>query len=300
MTLGYDADLFILAFDHRGSFRKRFGIAGTPDADELDRLKDAKMLVFEGFRLAFDGGIQGAGVLVDEEMGAAVAAAAKEAGITLAMPVEKSGQDVFDFEYGDDFGSHIEHFDPAFSKVLVRWNPADDPENKTAQGDRLRRLSDWLHDRDRKFLFELLVPATDDQLAEVGGDTGRYDTEIRPVLTVESMAEIRQAGIEPDVWKIEGLDDAGSCRAVADFITSGGRDQVMAVVLGRGADDAKVDHWLQMGAPVPGYRGFAIGRSIWGPGIDGFVAGDLDRNAAAEAIAAGYRRFYDVYRAAAG
>ena len=299
MSLGYDADLFILAFDHRGSFRKRFGIEGPPTDEQMGTLRDAKMLVYEGFALAAPD-MPGAGVLVDEEMGTAVAEAAKAAGVTFAMPVEKSGQPVFDFEYGDEFGAHIERFDPTFSKVLVRWNPADDADNKEEQGSRLRMLSDWLHDNDRMFLFELLVPASDDQLATVDGDTSRYDTELRPALTLETMAEIRQAGIEPDIWKIEGLDDAASCEAVGEFITADGRDTVSAVVLGRGADDAKVDHWLQTGAPAAGYRGFAIGRSIWGPGIDGFVAGDLDRGEAAQAIADAYRRFYDVYVTAAG
>ena len=299
MSLGYDADLFILAFDHRGSFRKRFGIEGSPTDEQMETLRDAKMLVYEGFSLAAQDGMPGAGVLVDEEMGTAVAEAARAAGVTFAMPVEKSGQPVFDFEYDDDFGPHIESFDPSFSKVLVRWNPADDAGEKAIQGERLKMLSDWLHERDRKFLFELLVPASDEQLASVDGDTGRYDSELRPKLTLETMAEIRQAGIEPDIWKIEGLDDAASCEAVGAFITAEGRDAVSAVVLGRGADDAKVDHWLETGAPVAGYRGFAIGRSIWGPGIDGFVAGDLDRGAAAQAIADAYRRFYDVYQAAA-
>ncbi len=299
MGLGYDGDLFILAFDHRGSFRKRFGIGGEPTPEELERLKDAKMLVYEGFEHATsDGAIGGAGVLVDEEMGTAVAERAAAAGVTFAMPVEKSGQDIFDFEYGDAFPDHIERFDPTFAKVLVRWNPDDDDAAKSEQGPRLHRLSEWLHEHDRKFLFELLVPATDDQLASVDGDSGRYDSELRPRLTLGAMEEIRAAGIEPDIWKIEGLDARADCEAVASFITDGGRDDVIAVVLGRGADDAKVDHWLQMGAPVAGYRGFAIGRSIWGPGIDGFVAGDLDRPQAARAIADAYRRFYDVYRAA--
>ena len=86
---------------------------------------------------------------------------AKERGLLLAMPVEKSGQDEFDFQYGDDFGAHIEEFDPDFSKVLVRYNPDGDAEMNARQTERLKRLSDWLHEHDRKFLFELLVPAED-------------------------------------------------------------------------------------------------------------------------------------------
>ena len=295
MGLGYEGKLNILAFDHRGSFRKKMGVTGTPTAEELERLRDAKHLIWEGFRLVANS-IEGAGVLVDEEMGTAVAIEAKEAGVLLAMPVEKSGQDLFDFEYGEDFGDHITSFDPAFSKVLVRWNPADD--NRT-QAEPLRRLSDWLHERDRKFLFELLVPATDEQLATVEGDGARYDAEIRPGLMVDAIGEITAAGIEPDIWKIEGLDAREDCTRIAELIRSDGRDDVTAVVLGRGADDAKVDHWLEMGAPVDGYIGFAIGRSIWGPAVEAYGTGVMDREAAAADIGERYRRFYDIYTKAA-
>ena len=301
MTLGYDGSLYILAFDHRGSFKKKFGVGADATAEQMQQLRDAKSLVYAGFeQAAADGAPADAiGVLVDEEMGEGVARAAKEAGFILAMPVEKSGQNVFDFEYGDDFGKHIEAFDPDFSKVLVRWNPADDADVKKVQGERLKRLGEWLHDNDRKYLFELLVPASDADLAAVDGDQGRYDTEIRPGLTVTCIEEIQAAGVEPDIWKIEGLDDRADCERLAATIRADGRDGVIAVVLGRGADDAKVDHWLQQGAPVDGYRGFAIGRSIWTAGVDGWSSGEMSHDEAAASIAANYRRFIDVYTAAA-
>lgn len=292
-------EMFILAFDHRGSFKtKMFGISGREEtSEETAALRDAKRLVYEGALKAIDDGLppEVVGVLVDEEMGADVARDAKERGIRLAMPVEASGQPLFDFEYGEDFGAHIDEFDPEFSKVLVRWNPDDDAEDNRTQGERLKRLGDWLHANGRTYLFELLVPATDRQLAlvESGAD---YDTEIRPYLTLEAIRQILDAGIEPDIWKIEGLDRRRSCELLASLVKSDGRDDVIAVVLGRGADDAKVDHWLQMGAGVPGYKGFAIGRSIWWAGVEGFKDGKMSRTEAIDSIAANYRRFIDVYR----
>lgn len=302
MALGYDRRLFILAFDHRGSFKKKmFGISGRDaTADEQARLADAKLLVWEGVEAAIGQGapIEFVGALVDEEMGAAVARRAKERGVTLAMPVESSGKDVFDFEYGEEFGAHIEAFDPDFSKVLVRWNPDDDLEAKREQGVRLRRLSDWLHERDRKFLFELLVPASAAQLARLGGLTSAYDTEIRPAATLAAIEEIQDAGIEPDVWKIEGLDRRLSCQLLAELIRRDGRDGVVAVVLGRGADDSKVGHWLETGAGVPGYAGFAIGRTIWWDAVEGLMSETSSRQAAVERIADNYLRFIDIYQRA--
>src|SRR5918995_471227 len=185
MALGYDGKLYILAFDHRGSFQKKmFGIAGDPTPEETDKITDAKRLIFEGMEKAVERGLDAstAGVLVDEQFGGDVPQLAREHGLSLTMPVEKSGQDEFDFQYGDDFGEHIEEFDPFASKVRVRYNPDGDAEMNKRQLDRLKRLADWLHDHDRLFLFELLVPAEPQQLESVGGDTDRYDAELRPEL----------------------------------------------------------------------------------------------------------------------
>jgi len=300
MELGYDDKLFILAFDHRGSFQKKmFGIEGEPTPEETERIADAKHLIFEGLLLAaLDERSEPelTGVLVDEQFGGRIPAEAKERGLKLSMPVEKSGQDVFDFEYDDAFGEHIERFDPDFSKVLVRHNPEGNAETNELQLGRLKRLSDWLHGHDRKFLFELLVPAEEAQLAAVDGDTDRYDRELRPELMRRTIVEVQQAGIEVDIWKIEGLQERSDCEMIAEQCRAGGRDNVACVLLGRAAPDAQVEHWLRQAAPVEGFLGFAIGRSIWWDALKGFLDGSLPRGEAAERIAASYLRFVEVYR----
>lgn len=300
MPLGYDGKLYILAFDHRGSFQKKwFGLGDEITQEDTDRITDAKALVYEGLELALSKGAQASitGALVDEQFGGDVPQRAKDHGIKLAMPVEKSGQNEFDFQYGDDFGAHIESFDPDFSKVLVRYNPDDpDTEMNKRQLERLKRLADWLHENDRLFLFELLVPATDAQLEQAGGDTDRYDSELRPELMRRAIADIQDAGIEVDIWKIEGVDERSDCEMLAQQTRSGeGRENVVCVLLGRGASDQKVDHWLQQAAPVDGFVGFAIGRSIWGDALTGFLNESLDRETAAQQIAENYLRFVKVY-----
>ena len=186
-------------------------------------------------------------MLVDEQFGGDVPREAKENDQKLAMPAEKSGQNEFDFQYGDDFGEHIEQFDPAFTKVLVRYNPDDpDTEMNKRQLERLKTLADWLHDHDRLFLFELLVPGTDAQLDQVAGDTDRYDAELRPELMRRAIEEIQDHGIEVDIWKIEGVDERSDAEMLAKQTRTGeGRENVVCVLLGRGASDEKVDHWLQ-------------------------------------------------------
>ena len=304
MALGYDGKLYILAFDHRGSFQKKmFGIEGDPTDEESQTIADAKRLIFEGMLKAVEEGAEAGvtGVLVDEQFGAPtdIPGEAKSRGLILSMPVEKSGQNEFDFEYGDDFGAHIERFDPDFSKVLVRYNPDGDAEMNQRQTERLKRLADWLHENDRKFLFELLVPAEEAQLEQVGGDSDRYDAELRPELMRRTIVEFQDAGVEVDIWKIEGIDSQADCERIAETARRDGRDGVTCVVLGRGADDAKVDHWLRQGAPVDGYAGFAIGRTIWWDALKGFVDGSLEREAAIRQVADNYLRFVKVYDEAA-
>ena len=303
MGLGYDGKLYILAFDHRGSFQKKwFGIEGEPSEEETERIADGKRVIYEGLEEALsrgaDAGVTGA--LVDEQFGSDIPQRAREAGLKLAMPVEKSGQNEFDFQFGDEFGEHIERFDPDFAKVLVRYNPDGDAEMNQRQSERLRRLSDWLHENDRKFLFELLVPAEDDQLASVDGDTDRYDAELRPELMRRTIEALQQAGVEADVWKIEGVDERSDCEMLAEQCRTGGRDGVTCVLLGRGANDEKVDHWLTQAAPVDGFVGFAIGRSIWGDALKGFLSEDLSREEAARTVADNYLRFVEVYQEGEG
>jgi myo-inositol catabolism protein IolC len=298
MALGYDKPLYILAFDHRGSFQKKFfGVTGEPNEEETTRISDAKRVIYEGARRALDEGVEAeaAGVLVDEQFGADIARDAKTAGFRLAMPVEKSGQEEFDFQYDEDFGAHIDSFEPNFSKVLVRYNTEGDRAMNDRQAGRLSRLGDWLHEHGRLFLFELLVPATPEQIAAAGGDEQRWDSQERPKLMKAAIEELQDAGVEPDIWKIEGIDRREDCELISATTRRDGRDGVACVVLGRGADDAAVDHWLRMGSGVPGYIGFAIGRSIWWDPLKGFVDGNLGREEAAKQIAANYRRFIDVY-----
>jgi myo-inositol catabolism protein IolC len=299
MALGYDGKLYILAFDHRGSFQKKmFGIEGDPTPEQTETISDAKRLIFEGMLEAVSRGAEASatGVLVDEQFGSDVPARALEHGLKLAMPVEKSGQNEFDFQYGADFGAHIESFDPDFSKVLVRYNPEDDPVLNQRQLGRLKELADWLHAHDRKFLFELLVPATAEQLASVAGDTDRYDGELRPELMRRAIEDIQEFGIEVDLWKIEGVDARDDAVVLAEQARSGeGREGVTCVVLGRGASTAKVEQWLNAASTVEGFVGFAIGRSIWWDALKGFLSEELDRAAAASQIADNYLHFVEVY-----
>jgi myo-inositol catabolism protein IolC len=301
MALGYDRPLYILAMDHRGTLERGiFGLTTAPTKDEIARIVQAKHVIYDGVHAAVDAGVakDEAGILVDEQYGATIAREAVARGELLAMTVEKSGGSELQFEYGDAFGSHLDEFNVTFGKVLVRYNPDGDAALNARQAALLKKLADYLHNSGRKLLLEVVIPGTSGQLATVNGDLYRYDTEIRPDLTVRMIEQLQAAGIETDIWKIEGLDRRADCIRVAAQARSGGRDRVGCVVLGRAADLPRVEHWLREAAGVPGYVGFAIGRTLWWDAIKEYVAGNLDHAGATARIAASYRGAVETYVAA--
>jgi myo-inositol catabolism protein IolC len=302
MPPGYDKPLYLMAFDHRGSFEHDlFGATEPVPPAVHDGIVAVKDLIYEAHAAALAAGAPAGlcGVLVDEEFGAGVARKATAAGVPLAMPVERSGQDEFEFEYGDDFGAHIEAFDPTFAKVLVRYNPDADDSLNRRQTQRLARLSHWLRDQGRRFLFELLVPATPAQLERFGGDQREYDRRLRPDLVVATIAALQAGGVEPDIWKIEGLDSRAACEEVVAQARSEGRDDVKCIVLGRGADEPQVIEWVRIGATVDGFDGFAVGRTLWEDALRDFLAERATRPATVSRIAARYRDVIDAYVSAA-
>ncbi len=296
--LGYDKSLFILAFDHRSSFYKMFGYKEPLTEEQAKEIADAKWMVYEGFKKAVEAGSPPqdlAGVLVDEQFGDAIHKDAKENGYLHILTTEKSGQDEFDFEYGQDFGEHIKKYEPQFAKVLIRYNPEGDKEMNARQRERLKVLSDWLHANGYKLLIEPLIPATKEQLEKLGGDEKRYDNELRYTLMAQMITELQNSGVEPDIWKIEGLEDPEQYEAVVKQAQSGDRSNVKAVVLGRGADDSQVEKWLKAGVKAPGVVGFAIGRSIFKEPLTAMKEGRLSKEQAVDAIAKKYEQFYKAF-----
>jgi myo-inositol catabolism protein IolC len=298
-TIGFDKPLYILPFDHRGSFQtKLFGWTGTLTIHQTAQIAAAKQVIYEGFKVALQSGVleQKAGILVDEQFGAAILQDARVNGYTTACPAEKSGQEEFDFEYGDEFAKHIEAIQPTFCKVLVRYNPAGDRALNGRQAAKLRRLSEYLRDKSSSlFMFELLVPAEKTQLEQLKGDKKAYDLQLRPRLMVETIEELQDAGVEPDVWKIEGLDNRKDCERVVTAARRGGRDKVGCIILGRGEDDQKVHEWLATASGVPGFIGFAVGRTSFWDALVSWRAKKITREQAVHDIARRYRDFVQIF-----
>ncbi len=181
----------------------------------------------------------------------------------------------------------------------MRYNPQGDRALNERQAARLKRLSDFLADTNRsRFMFELLVPPEKAQLDKLKGDKKVYDLEVRPRLIVEAIHELQDAGVEPDLRKIEGLDRRDDCEEIVTAARAAGRDRVSCIVLGRGEDDQKVRNWLAVAASVPGFVGFAVGRTtFWNP-LVAWRSKKATREQAVAEIAGRYREFVGLFEPA--
>ncbi len=299
-NLGFKNDLFVLPFDHRGSFQEKlFGIKGRiPTESETAEIASYKDIIYEGFKKSLKQGlpVEKCGILVDEQFGSSILKDAKSHGYTTACPAEKSGQDEFDFEYGPEFGAHINKFNPTLVKVLVRLNPEADKILNERQLARLKQLSHYCQEHGRKFMFELLVPATPQQLKTVDSNQARFDSELRPSLMISAMKQIQDFGVEPDVWKLEGVETRSDVeRLAAQARNSAHRKNVGVILLGRGENAEKVRHWLKVAASVDGLVGFAVGRTVFWEPLKAVKEGRMDRDTASSKIAETYKGFCDLW-----
>lgn len=290
------AELFILPFDHRGSFMKIIGASSPPTEADISKAREYKKIIFDAFKKSVAGGVpkDKAGVLVDEWLGAEILAEAKGLGFITATPFEKSGQDEFDFEF-PNWKEKIEELDTTYVKVLVRYNIEGDAEMNARQASRLCELGEYLSDRENRFLFELLVPATDEQMEQAGGDNDKYEQEIRPSLMVAAIRELQNSGVNPDVWKLEGLDSTEKMQAVGNQVKAGNPDAGI-IILGRGESAEKAEHWLRMGAKVDNAIGFAVGRTVFKDALSEYAAGKISREDAVKKISDNYSFFVKVWQ----
>ena len=289
-------ELYILPFDHRGSFMKIIGASSPPTDEDIAKAREYKKIIYEAFKKSVAGGVpkDKAGILVDEWLGAEVLSDAKTAGFITCTPFEKSGQDEFDFDF-PNYKEKVAQLDPTYVKVLVRYNPDGDKDMNTHQAARLAELSKYLETQKNQFLFELLVPATDAQMEQAGGDKDKYEQELRPELMVRAIQELQAAGVNPQIWKLEGLDTTEKMQMVGDQVKAG-NPEASIIILGRGESAEKAEHWLKMGAKVDNAIGFAVGRTVFKDALSEYAAGKISREQAIEKISQNYSFFVSTWQ----
>lgn len=282
-------NLLILPFDHRSSFSKKIlGIESTPNQEQIQKIKDLKSLIYRAFLRVWEGDEipDELGILVDEEYGAEIIRDANEKGINTASGVEKSGQDVFTFEYGRKFGKHIENLNPDYVKVLIRYHPENKRGNRK-QISRLAKLSKFCEKTGRPLLLELLVPPTEE---ERNGEKN-FDTKIRPLKTAEAIKELK-GKVNVAIWKLEGFTPEG-WKPVLKAVP----EENKIIVLGRGANAAKVEYWLKNAAQFEQIIGFAVGRTIFMEPLLKLLGKEISEEETINSISANYKHFVDLWRA---
>lgn len=298
-NLGYNKDLFILPFDHRSSFLKNmFRIAGKePTGEEIEKIKRAKEIIYEGFKKSLHDGMprDSGAILVDEQFGDEILTDARQEGYIVILTTEKSGSNEFEFEYEEDFDNHIKKYDPTFVKALVHYNPEGNREMNSRQRQKLALLTAFCHDNGYKLLIEPLIPATVEQLARVGADPDKYDRELRPILTIEAIKELQNGGVNPDVWKLEGMAEIEDYQMAVKQAKVNGREEVGVVILGRAAENSVVETWLKVGAKVAGIIGFAVGRTIFWDPITSFEDGKITAQEASDMISKRFLHYYHIF-----
>ncbi|NUN11108.1 DUF2090 domain-containing protein [Candidatus Micrarchaeota archaeon] len=278
-------ELLILPFDHRASLLKKlFGVADRkPTREEMHKYAEMKKIIYDGFLQAikeFDK--NKAAILVDEEFGYDILIDAKKRNIITIYTIEKSGQEEFDFEY-EDWQKHVKKIQPDYGKVLVRFNPSLD---NSTQIKKLKKANDGLKELKTKFLFELLVPGTEEQLSQ---GQEYYDEKIRPKLMVEAISQLQKSGIEPDVWKLEGVNSKKDAEKLV--LQTKQKKCEGIVILGRGQNKEAALKWVEIGAETKGVVGFAVGRTIFWDAIKGFNEGKMTRKQAVDLVCSNYLEF---------
>jgi myo-inositol catabolism protein IolC len=298
---GYTQPLFVLPFDHRSSFAKGLFNSENPDEATIAKIQDMKRLIYEAIfeaQAALKLPENNFAILVDEDYGQGILEDAGVEGFVTIESTEKSGLPEFSFEYGEDFKAHLLNSKLTFAKALVRYNPEGDAEHNQRSLERLKELSDFVHANNIKLLIEPLVPATEAQLASVGGDVHRYDTELRPSLTIAMIRTLQEAGVECDVWKIEGFEKTEHYQAVLNQArNTEERADVSLIILGRNETKENVAKWIIAGKDLPGVIGFAVGRTVfWNPLVE-YRDGKISRSVAQEQIAEGFTYFAKIFLA---
>lgn len=286
--------LYVLPFDHRSSFMKLIKASPTPTKKDIDKARAYKEIIYDAFKKSVAEGVskKRAAILVDDFLGRRILSDARTRRFITCVSLEKSGHDEFEFERRD-WKRQISKLRPSYAKVLVRYNPEGDKRMNRRQASRIAVLSSYLRSRKNRLLFELLVPATEKQLM-LAGSVKSYDERIRPHLMVLAIRQLQDSGVNPDVWKLEGVGSVKMMKRIAGQVKAG-NPKSRIVILGRGESLAKARHWLEVGARVSSVIGFAVGRTVFKKPLEDYAEGRISRQTAVKRISDSYKSFVDFW-----
>lgn len=273
--------LMALAIDHRLQLERVAHRCGAP-LTKLARLKE--LAVDAAVRVAR--GRDGFGMLLDKTYGAAATLLASQNNLWLARPVEQPGSRPLEFDQIESLGAELVEWPLHLTvKCLCLYHPDDPAELREAQERELRRVAAVCRIQGREFLLEIISgkhgPLRDDTVARV-------------------MQRVYEIGIFPDWWKLESQPSSQAWQACADVIARHDTYCRGIVVLGLDAPLDTLVGALALAARQPAVRGFAVGRTIFGPAAEGFLSGRMSESEVVQDIADRFGALVDVWNEARG
>jgi len=230
--------LYILPFDHRGSFMKLIKASAPPTKKDIQTAKNYKYLIYQAFQKSLaQVPKKHAAILVDEWLGKEILQDAKKRKIIICNTFEKSGQTEFQFER-KDYHKQLQEIKPDYAKLLIRYDPKNKKIN-LQQTKKLSSFSNFLQKNKTNFLLEIITPHQ------------------KPKTILTAVKQLQKAGVKPDIWKLEGINKSTDMKKISQQVNS------QIVILGRGGNRKKVSHWLRIAAQFNNVIGFAIGRTIF-------------------------------------
>jgi len=282
--------MFIFAADHREGLKSAiFKTKKELNKKQIQQMHEFKEMILESFIDASKDKIMNpyACLLMDEHYGEVQLKKAKKLGLNIIIPVEKSGVDTFEFEYKKNFKEHIKKFNPKYVKILIHFNPANTKDNKKSVRN-IKILNEYIKKTKSKLLIELLIKPTKKELKRYGQK--KFDMNIRPGLTIDSIHMFNSAGIYPEIWKLEGFEKEEDLAIVA-FATGSAK----IVILGRSESMDKVLKWIKIGAKNKKVCGFAVGRTIFLDALKKYYHKKISRDRAITIMAERYQIIADSY-----
>jgi 5-dehydro-2-deoxygluconokinase len=282
--------LCILPFDHQTGLWKAFGWTVPITLEQEILMEQTRMIIYQGYLKSLEMGVikQETAILTDDNYGRKVIEQAKKDNVPVIYTLEKSGQPYLLFNH-ENWQEKISEIQPDWIKTLVRYNPLNDPGHLQITRENLLLVSNFAKEHTIGFMIEPLVPPTPEQ-----SENNDYDHQLRPDLTVQMIHEIYNAGIFPNIWKIEGSDTTEFYKKSADAIASHDSN-ARIVVLGRNETLDQVGQWLTVGGENDSVIGFAVGRTVFLDAIKKFIAGEYTDQQAIDQISENYFKLYQTF-----
>jgi 5-dehydro-2-deoxygluconokinase len=258
-------------------------------------------LVYDGLQMALAAGAlrESAGIICETALDATILRDAAARGIVTTLALQRIGEDEFSFE--KHFERSSPSFHPTFYKATVRYNPAGDRTLNNKRAIELSRLSQFLASLGQsRLMLELLIPPVPGQVEEFAGGKKAYDVALRPHLMIEAIRELQDAGVDPDVWAVDGMVRREDYESLVMMLRSEGRNQAACIVNGDSEPHQGVRGLLEAASEVPGIIGFALGRTDLSDPLTAWRMRRATRDQAVAVIAARYLEFADLCEASCG